>query len=249
MPDISIPHDDGAMRAYLAVPGRGNGGSQPPAGSSGPWPGVVVVHDALGMTTDLRRQADWLASIGYLAIAPDLYSRGGRLRCLFATMKAFTAGEGPAFGDLDAAHDFLVRRDDCSGRVGVIGFCMGGGFALLLATTGDYGAASVNYGIMPDDALDQLARACPIVASYGGKDRTLRKTPAELEQALTAHDIDHDVATYAEAGHGFLNDHVPGETPLWALVAGSFAATGYHEVSARDARRRIAAFFAMHLHP
>lgn len=236
MPEITIARPDGAMRAHLAVP----------HGRPAPWPGVVVVHDALGMTTDLRSQTDWLASHGYLAIAPDLYYWGGRMRCLFSTMRAFTAREGRAFDDLDAARQQLVERDDCTGRIGVIGFCMGGGYALLLAA-GPYDASSVNYGTVPDDGMALLTDACPIVASYGGKDRTLKDAPARLERVLTERGIDHDVRTYPDAGHGFLNDHPRSETPRWARIAGAFASTGYHEASAVDARRRIISFFDAHL--
>ncbi len=124
---------------------------------------------------------------------------------------------------------------------------MGGGIALLLAAAGDYQASSVNYGMVPDRAMALLADACPIVASYGGRDRTLRKAPAQLEQVLADCGVEHDVKIYPEAGHGFLNDHAPGETPAWALIAGKFASTGYHEPSAGDARRRIVAFFNTHL--
>jgi carboxymethylenebutenolidase len=114
---------------------------------------------------------------GYLAVAPDLYSRGGRLRCLVRVMRAAAAGQGPAFSDLEAARNWLTDHQDCTGRIGVIGFCLGGGFALLLAATGAYRASSVNYGTVPDDAMTRLADACPIVASYGAKDRSLRNAP------------------------------------------------------------------------
>jgi carboxymethylenebutenolidase len=127
-----------------------------------------------------------------------------------------------------------------------MGFCMGGCFAVMLAPTGAYGAAGVNYGMI-ENADRVLAHACPIVASYGGRDRSLRTAPAVLERVLTSHGIDHDVATYPEAGHGFMNDHAPGETPIWAVVSGTLANTGYHEPSAVDARRRIIRFFDRHL--
>jgi carboxymethylenebutenolidase len=225
-----------AVPVYVAVPA-----------DVGPWPGVVVIHDALGMTTDLRRQADWLAGEGYLAAAPDLYHRGGRLRCMFQTIRAATRREGDVFADLDATHRWLSSREDCTGRVGVIGFCMGGGFALLLAAGWDYQASSVNYGAVPKDADTYLAGACPVVASYGARDPTLRRAPPRLEQALTLNGIDHDVKVYPDAGHAFLNEPARGETPRWALVMGTLSRSVYHDPSAQDARERIITFFERHL--
>jgi carboxymethylenebutenolidase len=235
MDEVATP--TGSMPVYVAVPE-----------GAGPWPGVVVLHDALGMTSDLRHQADWLAGAGYLAAAPALYHRHpGRVRCMFGVIRDVVRRQGAAFEDVESTRHWLLAREDCSGQVGTIGFCMGGGFALLLAASGDYDAASVNYGAVPKDARELLADACPIVASYGGRDRTLARAPERLGTALRAHGIAHDITVYPAAGHAFLNDPDPVEVPRWAKVMGSLSASDYHEPSALDARRRILAFFDTHL--
>jgi carboxymethylenebutenolidase len=233
---IQMEATRGPMNVHLARPS-----------APGPWPGVLVISDALGMTTDLRNQADWLAGEGFLSAAPDLYYWGGRIRCMFATMQQIPKRRGQIFDDFALVRDLLVGDPDCTGRIGVIGFCLGGGFALLLAGDGGYSASSVNYGDVPDDALSYLSDACPIVASYGGKDRTTAEAPDRLTRALETNGVPRDVKVYAEAGHSFLNDHAPGEMPMWALITGKFASSGYHEPSARDARQRIVGFFRDHL--
>src|ERR671911_51794 len=131
MTEVKIPTPRGEMPAYLAAPA-----------GDGPWPGVVVVHDALGMSTDIRRQADWLASEGYLAVAPNLYHWGARIRCLIATVRL---GER-ARTELEATRRWIAKQNHCRGKVGVIGFCMGGDSAWEMAPR-QYGfsASSVNY--------------------------------------------------------------------------------------------------------
>jgi carboxymethylenebutenolidase len=212
----------------------------PPVGH-GPWPGVVVLHEAFGLIDDIRRQTDRLAAAGYLAVAPDLYSAGGAVRCIRATFRSLLNGEGAAFDDIEVVRAWLREHGDCTGRAGVIGFCMGGGFALM--TAGGFDVASANYAHLPKDVDGVLRGACPIVASYGGKDRTLRGTAAELESALERAGVPHDVKEYPAAGHSFLNSHPFGPGGALLRVAG----VGYHGPSAEDAWQRILRFFDAHL--
>ena len=232
MPDTTYQSSSEELRAYLAMP-RG----------TGPWPGVVVIQDALGLSDDIKAQADRLAAAGYLAFAPDLYSGRG-IRCVLATLRASRSGQGQAYEDIEAARRWLTEHDDCTGRVGVIGFCMGGGFALLSAPRYDFAAASVNYGEVPSDAAQRLRGACPIVGSYGRRDPSLRGRAKRLEDALAELGIEHDVKEYPDAGHSFLNRINVG--PLLAPVV-QVTGFNYHHPSAEDAWRRILTFFDRHL--
>ncbi len=232
MPDESYTSGSHELRAYLALPR-----------TPGPWPGVVVIQDALGLTDDIREQADRLAAAGYLAFAPDLYSGRG-IRCVVATLRASRSGEGEAYDDIEAARRWLSERDDCTGQIGIIGFCMGGGFALLSAPKFEFAASAVNYGEVPGDAATRLAGACPVVASYGRRDRTLPGRADRLRQALTELDVAHDVREYPDAGHSFMNRINVG--PGFGQVL-KFTGFNYHHPSAEDAWRRILTFFDEHL--
>jgi carboxymethylenebutenolidase len=232
MPDTTYsPAADRELRAYLATP-RG----------TGPWPGVVVIMDALGLSDDIRLQADRLAAAGYLAFAPDLYSGRG-IRCVVATLQASRTGRGEAYVDIEAARRCLAERQDCTGRIGIIGFCMGGGFAMLAAPRYDFAAASVNYGEVPKE-VSRLEGCCPVVASFGRRDPELRGRAQRLERALTELGVEHDVKEYPDVGHAFMNriNVGPALNPVMRFVR-----MNYHHPSAEDAWQRILIFFDAHL--
>ena len=232
MPDLTVPRTTGgSLKGYQAFPPGG-----------GPWPGVVVLHEAFGLNDDTRQQTDRLAAAGYLALAPDLFTDGGALRCLRATFAAHQSGHGQAFDDIEAARTHLAARADCTGRVGVIGFCLGGGFALMAAARG-FDVAAPNYGVLPKDLPAALQGACPVVASYGGRDLGLRGAASRLEAALTTAGVEHDVKEYPGARHSFMNQHQGAPLAVLDVVA----RLRYDRAASLDAWTRILRFFGQHL--
>ena len=208
-------------------------------------PGVVLIHEAFGLDEEARKNADRIAAMGYLVMAPDLFTDGGPRACLKATFQALQAGQGRVFVDISVVRQKLLDRDDCTGDVGIIGFCMGGGFALLCASPGrGFAASAVNYGQLPKEP-DFLRGACPVVASYGGRDISLPGAADKLERKLTEFGVEHDVKEYPKASHGFLNEERSG--PWYLRPVLKVAGMGPEPVSAADAWGRIEAFFAAHL--
>jgi len=234
VPSVNVPGAASApeLKAHLAVPPVGDG----------PWPGVVVLHENFGLNDDVREHAERLAAAGYLALAPNLFT-AGRFRCIQAGIRAVIKGAGEAFEDIEAARRFLARRPECSDRVGVIGFCIGGGFALLVASRG-FDAAAANYGPVYGDLDERLRGACPVIASYGAKDRLIPGHGGKLERALERSAVIHDFEQYPDAGHSFLNRPAVGPLgPVMRVTAG----VGFHGPSAEHAWTRILRFFDEHL--
>ncbi len=210
----------------------------------GPWPGVIMVHEVFGIDENMRAQMNRLTESGYVVLMPNLYSRGGARKCLTATFRALAAGTGQAFEDIQAAKQQLQSRNDVTDKIGVIGFCMGGGFALLLANRG-YDAATSNYGMLPSDMETALAGACPILGNYGGKDAQLKGAKQKLDETLTKLNVVHDIKEYAQAGHAFMNPK-QGGGPFFGTLLRVTGAKPNPE-AAKDAWSRIDTFFQEHL--
>jgi carboxymethylenebutenolidase len=210
----------------------------------GPWPGVIMVHEVFGIDENMRAQMTRLTESGYVVMMPNLYSRGGARKCLTATFRALASGTGQAFEDIQAAKELLQSRKDVTKKVGVIGFCMGGGFALLLANQG-YDAANSNYGMLPTDMESALAGACPILGNYGAKDNQLKDAKTKLDQTLTKLNVVHDIKLYPDTGHAFMNPK-QGGGPFFGTLLRITGAKPNPE-AAKDAWKRIDSFFAEHL--
>ena len=113
--EIDLPERAGGSRGLTTVLGVPDG--------AGPWPAVVMVHEAYGINDVMRRQVERLTSAGYLVLMPDLFAQGGARRCLVSTFRALRAGEGRAFVDIERAREWLLAREDCTGRVGKTAAC------------------------------------------------------------------------------------------------------------------------------
>lgn len=235
--DIELSHEvDGMSKRLKGVLGVPEG--------KGPWPAVVVLHELFGIDEEMRKQVAHMASLGYLALMPDLFSDGGMRRCISATMRAMASGEGRAYSDIESARQTLLNDKRSTGKVGVIGFCMGGAFALMTVDTG-FEAASVNYGQLPKDLDAALENSCPIVTSYGKKDVTNKNATALLDEVLTRKNIPHDSKEYPNAGHVFMNEKLNGFPIIRPLVR--VMHFGPEPESAKDAWGRIETFFSTYL--
>jgi carboxymethylenebutenolidase len=206
----------------------------------GPWPGVVVVHDAIGYGPNKQSINSHIAAAGYVALTPNMFARGGWARCVTKVMRDLLTKRGRALDDVLAARDHLLSLPECTGRVGIAGFCMGGGFALVMSPKG-FGASAPFYGTpLPRELSETLDGACPIVASFGARDPLGAGAPKKLQRVLEQKGIANDIKVYQGAGHSFA-DKLPAQ-PLLRITG-----FGYNQAATEDAWARVFSFFGEHL--
>jgi carboxymethylenebutenolidase len=238
--ELAVPVTSGQrIAAHLARPS----GVDPSLESGAP--AVLVLHEALVLTDDIRRVAGRFAAEGYVALAPDIFQgRGPMPICIVRTIQSVVRGEGPVVDDMLELRDWLAGRPDVDGeRIAVVGFCMGGGFALLLGSLGDFKAAAPYYGDVAPRAT-RYRDICPVVAGYGGRDLGFAKKAPLLEQHLKELGVPHDVKIYPDAGHSYMS-----QQGGWLMAIAPFTPlrAGYDEDAAEDSWRRMLTFFGEHL--
>ena len=214
---------------------KGSGILVTPAGK-GPSPAVIVIQEWWGLDNWVKDQARALAREGYVALAVDLYR--GKVTANPDEAHQLMNGLAPdrAMRDLKGAYAFLQARADVrKDRIGVIGWCMGGRYALAMATE-EPGLAAVvaYYGAPPTDPAAIARIKAPVLGNFGGEDKG--PSPDEVrafEENMKKAGKPVDVKIYVGAPHAFANVNNP-----WK---------GYREAAAKDAWARTTAFFARHL--
>jgi carboxymethylenebutenolidase len=199
--DYDSPQGSGKMRGYLAKPVSG----------AGKLPGVLVVHENRGLNPHIEDIARRLALENFVAFAPDaLTPLGGypgdedKARALFPKLDQTKTHQ-----DFVTAVGYLKSRPDCTGRVGVVGFCYGGAIANMLATRlPDLGAAVPFYGRQPADA-DVAKIKAPLLIHYAENDQNVNAGWPAYEAALKANNIKYTAYIYPGTQHGFNNDTTP----------------------------------------
>ena len=197
-------------------------------------PGVVVVHEWWGLNAQIRAVAWRLAKEGYVAIVPDLYH--GKMATDPEQAHVLSRGlEDPvAYGDLEAAASWLRGQPRLARkRIGVMGFCMGGGLALGLALRDStISATEMFYGAPVNDPAQLASLRGPVQGHFGEKDDGIPPPKADsFRSALKQAGKEGEVYVYAGAGHAFMNETRP----------------SYHADAARQAWARTLAFFQKNL--
>ncbi len=220
---VPSPEGNGSIKGYLARPAK-----------AGKHPVVLVVHENRGLNPYIEDVARRLATANFLAFAPDgLTSQGGYPGDEEKGVALFQKVDKPKLTeDFLAYARWLKGRPDCSGKIGAVGFCFGGGMANTLAVRmgNDISAAVAFYGAQPN-AADTARIKAPLLLHYASLDQRITGGWPAFDEALKANNIEHSAYVYEGANHGFHNDTTP----------------RYDEKAAKLAWQRTLDFFNKHL--
>ncbi len=199
----------------------------------GPFPGIVIIHEAYGLNENIKDIARRFVNLGYVALAVDLFSGRNRAMCMFRVMSGLLMNplNNRSIQDLKATLTYLSEQTGVdNSRLGAIGYCMGGSYAIAWACTDDKLKAIAPYYAGNPRPLEAVARLCPVVGSYPGNDFTTRNGQ-KLDIELDRYQIPHEIKIYPDAKHSFFND----------------TSRNYNEAAAKDSWERVQAFFREHL--
>jgi carboxymethylenebutenolidase len=198
--EIDSPKGTGKVKGYFARP----------ASAKGKLPGVLVIHENRGLNPHIEDIARRFALEGFEALAPDeLTSAGGypgdedKARELFGKVD-----QAKALEDFIAAFNTLKSRPDCTGKIGVVGFCWGGGMTNKLAVNVPIAAGAPFYGAQPP-ADDIKKIKAPMLIHYADKDDRINAGIPAFEEALKANKVKYEIFKYDGTQHGFNNDTTP----------------------------------------
>jgi carboxymethylenebutenolidase len=225
--------DGTQIDAYLSQPA-----------TPGSYPGVIVTMEGMGLEDHMKELTRRFAEEGYIAIAPDLYTREGRPAPEKVLEVLFSVPDSQTMADLEGAATFLKSHSNANNKVGIIGFCSGGRYTLMFACTSSNVNAAVDSAgghIIPDETtearpvgvIDMIANlSCPLLGIFGEEDGNPSPAhAARLNEELDKHNKTYEYKMYANAGHAFFADYRP----------------SYRAAPAQDMWHRVLLFYEKYL--
>lgn len=218
---VSFSSNGGTAEGYLAKPASGKG------------PGVIVIQEWWGLNDNIKGIADRFAAEGYLALAPDLYHGNVTAEPDEAGKMMMAMKMDEAAKDMAGAYDYLQKHVACTGKVGSVGFCLGGGLSLYISTLRPVDATVIYYGALPGVQPDLSKVAGPVLGHYAQNDGWASpEAAAALERQLKDLGKSVEFHQYAGTEHAFFNDTRP---------------EVYNAAASKQTWERTIAFYKKHL--
>ncbi|MBI1282614.1 MAG: carboxymethylenebutenolidase [Anaerolineaceae bacterium] len=194
---VNIPNGTPNLSGYFVYPS-----------GEAKFPGVVVIHEAYGLNDNIKDITRRFAEAGYAALAVDLFAGRNQMICMFrffTNMLLFDSLNHSGIRDLKTSLDWLEKHSKVEGgKIGAIGFCMGGSFAISWACSDSRLNVIAPFYSMNPRPLGAVERACPVVGSFPENDFS-KNGGIKLEAELTKHNIPHDIKIYPDSKHSFFN--------------------------------------------